>query len=152
VLRAVRRVRDLNQRELAATTGVARATIERIEAGRCAPSLATLERILEATRFRLLVVDADGKPLEPDDAHDAIIDRAGRRFPAHLSWDPVTKQDYEACWGWYRYIPGTGMTRLMPLPSATYHRRPDPRSFNAFIQRLIAEAQRERDEAPPRDP
>jgi transcriptional regulator with XRE-family HTH domain len=123
VLRAIRRARWLNQRELASVTGVSRATIERIESGRHTASLAVLERILAATRFRMAVVDADGAPLVLDDKHDALNDRAGRRFPAHLPWFPVTEQDYEHWWGWYRYVPGTGMTRMMPLPPATYRRR-----------------------------
>jgi transcriptional regulator with XRE-family HTH domain len=79
VLRAIRRVRWLTQRELASVTGVSRTTIERIE--------------------------------------------AGRRLPAHLPWFPVTKWDYEHWWGWYRYVPGTGQSQLMPLPPATYRRR-----------------------------
>jgi hypothetical protein len=40
----------------------------------------------------------------------------------------------------------------MPLPSATYHRRTDPRSFRGLILRLLEEAQRERDEQPIGDP
>jgi transcriptional regulator with XRE-family HTH domain len=148
----VRRARRLNQRELAATTGVARATIERIEAGGHSPSLATLERILAATQFSLAVVDADRAPLPLDDEHDAIHDRAGRRFPAHLAWAVVTEHDYEHWWAWYRYVPGTGMTRLMPLPPATFRRRTDPRSFKAYVYRLILGARRERDGQTASDP
>lgn len=120
-LRAVRRARVLSQRELAALAGVPLSTVSAIEAGRRTPGLVLFERILRATEFELAVVDTtppdDGKTadqggdvarppprrrLHLDDEHDAIRDRSGRRFPAHLRWGGKPVYDNGTYWwGWH---------------------------------------------------
>ena len=60
-LRYARRRAALSQRELAARTGVAQPTIARIERGLVSPRLATLERLLAACDYRLVL-----SPLEEE--------------------------------------------------------------------------------------
>jgi transcriptional regulator with XRE-family HTH domain len=105
LLRAARRTRRVSQRELAALAKVPHSTVDRVEAGRVVPRLPTLNALLGALGYEVVVVDKDGGKLEPDDEHDGLRDDAGRRFPAHLKyartpdyWD----RDGPTWWGWHR--------------------------------------------------
>ncbi|HZC71355.1 MAG TPA: helix-turn-helix transcriptional regulator [Jatrophihabitans sp.] len=104
LIRAARRRREVSQRELAELAGLPRTTIARIEAGRVEPRLRTFLGILAALGFELAVTDGNGV-LELDDEQDALRDRAGRRFPAHLKafktprYFSINKCDW---WGWER--------------------------------------------------
>lgn len=83
LLRRVRRERDLSQRDLAAALGVDQSRVARWETGESVPSLEVLERALGLGGLDLQVRDGAGevaRPLRPD----AVRDRAGRFFPAHL--------------------------------------------------------------------
>src|SRR3954453_6103652 len=85
MVRAVRRERRLSQRELATRSGVRASTIARIESGATpTPSLALLERIIPAGGYALVVVDRKGWVLNPGDDQHGVLDRGGRRYPAHL--------------------------------------------------------------------
>jgi transcriptional regulator with XRE-family HTH domain len=84
LLRAARHWADFSQRELAAMTGLTQSIVARIEH---TPELARVEHfaiLLEATGFRLAVLDRDDVELAPESEADANRrNAAGRRFPAH---------------------------------------------------------------------
>jgi transcriptional regulator with XRE-family HTH domain len=84
IVRRVRRIADLSQRELAKHAKVSAATIGAIEAASLTPSLRTLQRVLNAANCRLAVVDADGRLVVPLQVWQGTVDGAGRRYPAHL--------------------------------------------------------------------
>ncbi len=84
LIRRVRRIADLSQRELAARAGVSAATVNRIETGTLVPRLHTLQRLLDSADLRLVVVDPDGRVVAPMRTWQDLTDDAGRRYPAHL--------------------------------------------------------------------
>ncbi|MEV4810630.1 helix-turn-helix transcriptional regulator [Micromonospora avicenniae] len=84
VVRAIRRRADLSQRELARRAGVHHATVGRIEAGRLAPSIELLCRIIGVAGHRLAVVDEFGRVLRPMHDWADTRDGAERRYPSHL--------------------------------------------------------------------
>jgi transcriptional regulator with XRE-family HTH domain len=83
MLRRIRRTADVSQRELAAMLGVAQSTVGRWEAGETSPDLETAARLARIAGLRLALVDVDDRVVAPM-AEDAVRDRGGRRFPAHL--------------------------------------------------------------------
>lgn len=111
LIRKVRRLADLSQRELAHATRVSRTTIGRIEAGSLIPSLDTLLRLLATARLTLVVADEDGRVVQPMRIWDDTRDGAGRQFPAHLdlTLDP-TGDD------WWASVYG------LAKPPETFHR------------------------------
>jgi transcriptional regulator with XRE-family HTH domain len=103
IVRAVRRMRRLSQRELAELAKLPTSTIDRLESGYTRdPRLGTLEAIFSATGYSLVVVNQFGRVLSTDDAHDRLRDRAWRRFPAHLEIEPVIGELRDGWWGWRR--------------------------------------------------
>ena len=114
LVRRVRRMADISQRELAERCGVSKATIGRIEVG--APIDAQLLfRILAEVDLRVEFVDPDGWqvwPMRPDAVHD----RAGRMLPAHLDPRPVTF--------WWNRTPYRERDYERGPPNALFRRRP----------------------------
>jgi transcriptional regulator with XRE-family HTH domain len=101
VIRAARRSRRLSQRDLAARAGVPRSTVDRIEAGRTSARFETVATLLAATGYGLIITDAKGRPLIYEYERERLVDRAGRKFPAHAPvWAVDGLQDY--WWGWFR--------------------------------------------------
>jgi transcriptional regulator with XRE-family HTH domain len=98
IVRRVRRTADLSQRELAKFAQVSASLIGGIEKGRLVPSLANLQRILNAANYVLVVVDADGRLVAPLEVWQDVADGAGRRYPAHLDTilDPELNGDWWA--------------------------------------------------------
>jgi len=84
MVRRVRRMADLSQRELARRIGVSAATVGRIEAGTLMPSVTTIERILRAAGLQLVVVDQNGRVVTPMEMWHDVADGAARLYPAHL--------------------------------------------------------------------
>jgi HTH-type transcriptional regulator/antitoxin HipB len=82
-VRRVRRLADLSQRELAARTGLSSSAVGRIESGERRLDVGTLSRILDVAGLRLLVVDAQNRPVPPV-PRDVLRDHAERHFPSHL--------------------------------------------------------------------
>jgi transcriptional regulator with XRE-family HTH domain len=124
VLRAVRRARRMSQRELAERAGVPRSTVDRIESGRTSARFETIAVLLAAAGFDLLIVDWRGRLLEVDSVTHHIVDRAGRRFPAHLPWNEVRELG-DDWWGWFRIA---WWKKNNPLvPDLTYHKLSRPR-------------------------
>ncbi|MCZ2803809.1 helix-turn-helix transcriptional regulator [Modestobacter sp. VKM Ac-2983] len=83
MLRRVRRLADMSQRELAEASGVSRDRLSRAEAGRGDLRVGEFAGIVSLARLRLVLLDAQGQEVAPMSAA-AVRDRAGRRFPAHL--------------------------------------------------------------------
>lgn len=83
LIRRVRRVCDLSQRELAQRLSVSQPTVARWETGEVEPSLSMFRTLLGLADFELQVRDADQKDVAPM-RQDAVRDQAGRRLPAHL--------------------------------------------------------------------
>jgi transcriptional regulator with XRE-family HTH domain len=93
MLRRIRRVADLSQREMAGRLGIGAASIAHAEVGtRDLPS-GVLARAAELAGFRLALLDAEGREVAGMDG-DAVRDLGGRRFPAHLD----TRHTDEGWW------------------------------------------------------
>ncbi len=88
LLRALRRHLNLSQRGLAGRLDVSAGTLGRWESGSRAPTLPELERALALAGWRLVVVDGHGVVVDPM-RPDAVVDRAGRNYPAHADVRPV---------------------------------------------------------------
>ena len=88
LVRRVRRLSDLSQRDLAQRLGVSQSTVARWETGQSSPTLGVVEQILAFGGLRLAAVDASGATVAPM-RDDAARDRAGRRFPAHVDLDAI---------------------------------------------------------------
>lgn len=82
LVRRVRRIAGMSQRELAEALGVGQSSVGRWEQGQGSLSAAVLERMAALAGLTLALVDPDGTPVRPmreDAAHDVL----GRRMPAH---------------------------------------------------------------------
>jgi transcriptional regulator with XRE-family HTH domain len=84
LVRRARRIADLSQREMARAAGVSQAAVSKIEAGALVPSCALLQRVLGAAGLWLVVVDAQGRVVEPMADWPDVRDGARRRYPSHL--------------------------------------------------------------------
>ncbi|MEU4239351.1 helix-turn-helix transcriptional regulator [Actinoplanes sp. NPDC026619] len=138
LVRRVRRIAGLSQRELAQAAGVSRATIGRIELGSLAPSLAVLERIFGVAGLSLAVVNDEGRVIQPMVDWADARDGADRRYPSHL--DTIIDPEPGEWWG-DQY----GLAR----PPETFYR--DQRSRTAQRRRSQWEvrAAKHRGEPPP---
>jgi len=83
LLRRIRRRADLSQRDLAARLQVPKTTVAAVESGTRPMDVHLLVRAATLAGLRLALLDAAGE--EVRGMHpDAVRDRGGRRFPAHL--------------------------------------------------------------------
>ncbi len=101
IVRRVRRLSDLSQRQLALLVGVSASLIGRMESGSVTPSVGVLQRILAAAQLQLVVVDQDGRCVHPMGESDDVRDGAGRRYPSHLDTilDPEEGEWWGDCFG-----------------------------------------------------
>lgn len=99
LLRRVRRLVDLSQRELAEAAGVPRHRVGRAEARSGDLHVAELARIASLGGLRLVLLDARGEEVAPMSSA-AVRDRGGRRFPAHLD---TRHGDEDWCGGPHRH-------------------------------------------------
>ncbi|HEU5008637.1 MAG TPA: helix-turn-helix transcriptional regulator [Jatrophihabitantaceae bacterium] len=141
IIRRVRRTADLSQRELAKYADVSSSTIGDIEAGSATPSLAVLQRILNAANYQLVVVDASGRLVLPLQVWDEVADLAGRRFPAHLDTiaDPVPGD-------WW------GDTYGLARPPETFWRDRKRRDYERQLSRWQVRVAKMRNEPMPQPP
>jgi transcriptional regulator with XRE-family HTH domain len=93
VLRRVRRLADLSQRELAAAIGWSKSGVAGAECGTSGMDARLLARAAALADLRLVLVDADGRQVGGM-SDEAVRDQRGRRFPAHLD----TRYGDQAWW------------------------------------------------------
>jgi transcriptional regulator with XRE-family HTH domain len=100
-VRAGRRARDMSQRAFAVAAGLSQSRVARLETGKGSVQVADLRMALAMVGLHLAIVDGDGEPWTLESALDfdtaGIVDRGGRRFPAHLPhetdrWIPYWRQ------------------------------------------------------------
>lgn len=82
LIRRVRRLAKLSQRELARDLGVSQSAVAKWETGRTTPSARMLVRILDVAELGLAAVRGDGEQVAAMKTA-AARDAAGRRYPAH---------------------------------------------------------------------
>ena len=122
LIRRARRCADLSQRGLAARLGVSQSKVARWETGRVCPSVVDVGRVLSAAGLRLVTLDAEGGSVTPMSGQ-AIRDRAGRRFPAHVDPRP---QDWWVPDGLHltaMYAGAHRRSQRLGIPQMRYHRR-----------------------------
>ncbi|MGY1821568.1 helix-turn-helix domain-containing protein [Geodermatophilus sp. SYSU D00079] len=115
LLRRIRRLADLSQRELAARIGVSKSAVAAAESGRSGLDARVLARAAEATGLRLVLLDAQGREVPGMDP-DAVRDTAGRFYPAHLD----TRYGDE---GWWHDEHRYGRDRVWYTFDRTWDRR-----------------------------
>ncbi|WP_037366112.1 helix-turn-helix domain-containing protein [Nakamurella lactea] len=111
LVRRARRLADVSQRELAERAGVGKSSVARAERGREPISLTTFVRLISATGLTLALSDQHGDPVAPMRS-DAITDRGGRYYPAHLDPESTSISQRVA-----------GLERARPIPRLSFHRR-----------------------------
>lgn len=84
LVQRARRIANLSQRELARRAGLSPSTVGRVESGAIRPTLDALQRMLACAGLHLVVVDADGRVVQPMRVIDDAGDGTNRRYPAHL--------------------------------------------------------------------
>ncbi|SOC47587.1 HTH-type transcriptional regulator / antitoxin HipB [Blastococcus aggregatus] len=95
LVRRIRRIADLSQRELAARLQLSKSTVAAIEAGTRSVDVRLLAEAAALAGLRLALLDAHG--VEVQGMHPgAVRDRGGRRFPAHL--DTVLSEERSSRW------------------------------------------------------
>jgi transcriptional regulator with XRE-family HTH domain len=98
-LRRIRRIADMSQRQLAEAAGLRASTVGHAEAGTRDLAVNALVAAAQVAELRLALLDTRGNEVPGMDG-DAVRDRAGRRFPAHLD----TRYGDEDWWhGRHRY-------------------------------------------------
>ncbi|MGC1213951.1 MAG: GNAT family N-acetyltransferase [Micromonospora sp.] len=150
-LRALRRMADLSQRELAEKSGVPQATIARIESEKPGgATFRTVERLVAAVGGTITIAvaaSADASLAAPSDPcapsaagavrslprpsptcslpvvpHEEVRDAAERHCPAHLDAREVrTPRDWPGAW-WAQWYDVPPGRWPVPLPAATYVR------------------------------
>lgn len=121
LVRRVRRLARLSQRELARELGVSQSAVAKWETGRACPSVRMLVRILGVAELGLAAVRADGVRVAPMRAV-AARDAGGRRYPAHTFvwaqgwWAPEGAETT----AWYTAI--LGRSAELELPRVRYSR------------------------------
>ena len=99
VLRRIRRLADLSQRELARACGISQSSVARAERNASDLPTGALVRAAALAGLTLALVDGSGQEVAPMSSQ-AVRDRAGRRLPAHLD----TRYSEEDWWhGPHRY-------------------------------------------------
>ncbi|WP_203568881.1 helix-turn-helix domain-containing protein [Aestuariimicrobium ganziense] len=116
IVRRVRRLLRVSQRELADRLGVAPGTVGRWESGTREPALSMFTRLLELAGLRPTIIAADDVAVEPMGGPETVRDRVGRWFPAHL--------DVVAASAWAIAL-GRGGSEDQPVARSVGRRRRD---------------------------
>ena len=93
VLRKIRRMADLSQRELAVILQVGKSHVGRVESGTVGMDARVLAAAATLAGLRLVLVDGNGEEIAGM-SDDSVRDMGGRRFPAHLD----TRYSDEGWW------------------------------------------------------
>jgi transcriptional regulator with XRE-family HTH domain len=96
LVRRLRRLADLSQRELAGRAGLSPSTVSRIEAADLIPSLSVLQRLFACADLQLVVVDQEGRVVQPLREAEWGRDGRDRRYPSHL--DTVVSPEPHEWW------------------------------------------------------
>ena len=121
LIRRVRRLVKVSQRELAQVLGVSQSAVAKWETGRTCPSVRMLVRILEVAELGLAAVTKDVERVAPMKTV-AARDAGGRRYPAHTFvwaegwWVP----EGAGTTAWYTAI--LGRSAALGLPRVRYSR------------------------------
>ncbi|WP_347059135.1 helix-turn-helix transcriptional regulator [Blastococcus sp. HT6-30] len=94
-LRRIRRLADMSQRELAEAAGLSASAVAHGEAGTRDLPVTALARAAGLAGLRIALLDGNGDEVPGMDP-DAVRDRAGRRFPAHL--DTMLSEERASRW------------------------------------------------------
>jgi transcriptional regulator with XRE-family HTH domain len=126
---------------MARAAEVSQAAISKIEAGSLTPSFALLQRVLGAAKMWLVVVDEDGRVVEPMKDWQDTRDGAERRYPSHLDTilDPVPGEWWGDQYG-------------LMSPPETFWRNRDYRDQRRRRSQWEVRVGQFRHEPPPRDP
>ena len=109
-MRLARRRTALSQRGLAEALGWDRAKVGRWENGELPRGYAEVVGLLRTLGFDVVLVDRHaGRWAEWDSPAEHVVDRGGRRFPAHLVLAP---EHVTSTWSWVRH-------RSEPSPGAS---------------------------------
>lgn len=111
LVRRIRRSADLSQRELAARIGTPKSTVAAVETGAAGLDARVLAAAARLAGLRLALLDGKGDEVGGMHA-DAVRDRGGRRFPAHL--DTVLSEERSSRWDHRPHL---------PRPTYTFDRR-----------------------------
>jgi transcriptional regulator with XRE-family HTH domain len=141
IIRRVRRTADLSQRELAKHANVSPATVGTLERGTGTPSLAVLQRVLQAANYQLVVIDEGGRLVLPLVVWQDTADGAGRRYPAHL--DTILDPEFGEWWA-----DGFGLAR----PPETFRRNRAVRDYERRRSQWEVRVAQQRDRPPPQRP
>ncbi|MFW3170091.1 helix-turn-helix domain-containing protein [Geodermatophilus sp. CPCC 206100] len=158
VLRRIRRVADLSQRELAENIGVSKSAVAAAESGQRGLDARALARAAALAGLRLVLVDGAARVVPGMDP-GAVVDEAGRRYPAHLD----TRYTDEGWWHdehrysrrrlWYtfdrdrqrrdatRRVRGTPADHQLPRPGDAPEQRAEARRLARW---RVREAERQR--------
>ncbi|HEY7271614.1 MAG TPA: helix-turn-helix transcriptional regulator [Actinoplanes sp.] len=141
IVRRVRRIVDLSQRELAKAAGVAPSTIGKIEAATMLPGVTLLQRILGVAGFWLVVVDSEGRVVHPMEDWQDVRDGAQRRYPSHLDTiiDPLPGEWWADVYGLMR-------------PPETFRRNRAVRDMERVRSQWEVRVAKYRNVPPPPDP
>jgi transcriptional regulator with XRE-family HTH domain len=138
LLRRARRLADLSQHQLATRAGVPQSTVARVESGKLAPSLRMFQRLLAAAGLSLVVVDADGRVIQPMRESDDVRNGGDRRYPSHL--DTILDPRSGEWWG-----DAYGLAR----PPETFWRNRARRDAMRAMSEYETRAHLHRHESPP---
>jgi transcriptional regulator with XRE-family HTH domain len=141
LVRRVRRIGRFSQRELAQAARVSRGTIGRIESGSLVPSFAVFQRIIGVIGLGLVVVNDEGKVIQPMLDWNDALDGADRRYPSHL--DTIIDPEPGEWWA-DQY----GLAR----PPETFHRDNEARAMQRRRSQWEVRVKRHRHEPPPPKP
>jgi transcriptional regulator with XRE-family HTH domain len=93
MVRRIRRLADMSQRELAEACGLSQSAVARAESGRHDLPSSALATAAGVAGLRLALLDASGTEVDPM-AADSVRDLGRRRFPAHLD----TRRSDDGTW------------------------------------------------------
>jgi HTH-type transcriptional regulator/antitoxin HipB len=145
MVRRIRRLADLSQRELSARIGISKSAVAAAESGRAGLDARVLARAAALAGLRLALVDGQGREVPGMDP-DAVRDTAGRLYPAHLD----TRYSDEGWWHdehrysrarvWYTFDRDLGRRNAVRRHTGTPDDHQLPRAGDAPWER--AEARR----------
>ena len=133
LLRRIRRAADLSQRELAQHLGLSPTSVAQAETGRRDLPATVLMRAAGLAGLRVALLDGGGAEVTGM-ASDAVRDRSGRHFPAHLDtrhgdqdWWHGSER-YSRTRPWYTYDRDRGARDRLraDLGTPADHRTPQP--------------------------